>query len=66
MLHPNIVHLELQFDCTTGDFLPTSVQYKWLEKDLSSVNRAKTPWIIVGAHRPMYNSLVGAETIAVH
>jgi len=49
---------------TEHDFLPTSVQYKWLENDLNSINRAKTPWVIVGGHRPMYNSLVGAETIA--
>ncbi|KAE8330366.1 Metallo-dependent phosphatase-like protein [Aspergillus sergii] len=31
-------------------------QYKWLKKDLSSVDRTKTPWVIVMSHRPMYSS----------
>ncbi|KAE8162829.1 Metallo-dependent phosphatase [Aspergillus tamarii] len=31
-------------------------QLKWLEKDLSSVNRTKTPWIIAAGHRPWYVS----------
>jgi hypothetical protein len=48
---------------TEHDFLPSSSQYAWLEKDLSSVNRARTPWLIVGSHRPMYSSLVGNDTI---
>ena len=48
---------------TEHDFLPTSTQYAWLEKDLSSVSRIRTPWLIVGAHRPMYSSLVSGETI---
>ena len=26
-------------------------------KDLRSVNRSRTPWIIVGSHRPMYASI---------
>ena len=42
---------------TEHDFTPTAKQYAWLEKDLSSVNRARTPWLIVGSHRPMYSSL---------
>ena len=28
--------------------------YAWLERDLSSVDRNKTPWVIVHGHRPMY------------
>jgi hypothetical protein len=36
----------------------------WLEKDLSSVDRVRTPWLIVGSHRPMYSSLVGTDQIA--
>jgi acid phosphatase len=31
-------------------------QYKWLKKDLSSVDRTKTPWVIVMSHRPMYST----------
>ena len=34
----------------------SSVQYKWLEKDLQSVDRQKTSWIIVMMHCPWYNS----------
>ena len=30
-------------------------QLKWLENDLSSVNRTERPWIIVYGHRPMYS-----------
>ncbi|KAK9478300.1 Metallo-dependent phosphatase-like protein [Lipomyces japonicus] len=29
-------------------------QVDWLEKDLASVDRTKTPWIIVNGHRPWY------------
>ncbi|CUM67331.1 uncharacterized protein PRCAT00005024001 [Priceomyces carsonii] len=29
-------------------------QIDWLEKDLSSVNRTKTPWVIALGHRPWY------------
>jgi len=29
-------------------------QYNWLKKDLSSVNRTLTPWIVLFGHRPMY------------
>ncbi|KAH6659055.1 acid phosphatase AphA [Truncatella angustata] len=31
-------------------------QYKWLKKDLASVDRTKTPWVIVMSHRPMYST----------
>ncbi|KAJ5595506.1 uncharacterized protein N7459_001714 [Penicillium hispanicum] len=31
-------------------------QYRWLKKDLASVDRTKTPWVIVMSHRPMYSS----------
>lgn len=34
----------------------TSKQYTWLVKDLESVDRQKTPWIIVVMHCPWYNS----------
>ncbi|CAF3702659.1 unnamed protein product [Rotaria sp. Silwood1] len=41
---------------TEHDFRHTSPQYSWLEQDLCSVNRSRTPWLIVGSHRPMYAS----------
>ncbi|KAK9235902.1 Metallo-dependent phosphatase-like protein [Lipomyces kononenkoae] len=31
-------------------------QIDWLEKDLSSVDRTKTPWVIVSGHRPWYGA----------
>ena len=34
----------------------TYAQYQWLQKDLASVDRCKTPWIIAMTHRPMYST----------
>jgi hypothetical protein len=39
-----------------GPFAPRGTQLAWLEKDLASVDRKKTPWIIVSGHRPWYVS----------
>eukprot|EP00891_Asterochloris_glomerata_P007273 jgi/Astpho2/7273/fgenesh1_pg.00113_%23_79_t len=33
-----------------------SEQYNWLLEDLATVNRTKTPWVIVGEHAPWYHS----------
>jgi len=33
-------------------------QYDWLSNDLSSVDRNKTPWVVVFGHRPLYCSNV--------
>lgn len=41
---------------TEHDFRRTSPQYRWIDKDLRSVNRSNTPWLIVGSHRHMYTS----------
>jgi len=41
---------------TEHDYRPGSPQYVWLENDLKSVDRTKTPFIMVGGHRPMYCS----------
>lgn len=38
-------------DSTVG-----SVQYKWLQDELSSFNRDETPWLIVTFHAPFYNT----------
>lgn len=39
------------FMSTEHDFRVQSSQYNWIQKDLSSVNRKKTPWIIFSGHR---------------
>ena len=33
-----------------------SNQHIWLDKDLSAVNRTKTPWVVVTSHRPVYTT----------
>ncbi|KAI4388182.1 hypothetical protein MLD38_000535 [Melastoma candidum] len=38
------------------DFDMYSNQYRWLMKDLSKVNRQKTPWLVASFHVPWYNS----------
>eukprot|EP00939_MAST-03C_sp_MAST-3C-sp1_P004519 g4519.t1 len=37
-------------------------QYEWLERDLASVDRTLTPWVILMGHRPMYCSSAAAAT----
>jgi acid phosphatase type 7 len=36
------------------DLSPNSPQYMWLQDDLRAVDRSRTPWLVVEAHRPMY------------
>lgn len=36
------------------DLSPGSPQHAWLEQDFRSVNRSKTPWLVVESHRPLY------------
>lgn len=36
-------------------------QYMWLDRDLKSVDREKTPWVIVNLHAPWYNSNVAHQ-----
>jgi len=38
------------------DYRAGSAQRLWLAADLASVNRSRTPWLVVAMHRPMYNS----------
>jgi 3',5'-cyclic AMP phosphodiesterase CpdA len=33
-----------------------NAQTDWLSQDLASVNRTKTPWVVVSGHRPWYIS----------
>jgi len=42
------------------DWTRGSIQYQWLQHELASINRTRTPWIIVNAHRPMYVSSMSA------
>ncbi|XP_075645831.1 purple acid phosphatase 5-like [Castanea sativa] len=39
-----------------SSFAKYTPQYTWLETELSKVNRAETPWLIVLLHSPWYNS----------
>lgn len=41
---------------TETNFLPGGKQYEFLKKDLESVNRTKTPFVVVQGHRPMYTT----------
>ncbi|GAB4841322.1 hypothetical protein Ancab_022048 [Ancistrocladus abbreviatus] len=45
---------------TEHDWSPNSEQYKWMESDMASVNRSRTPWLIFAGHRPMYSSAVAS------
>ncbi|WKA02221.1 hypothetical protein VitviT2T_020435 [Vitis vinifera] len=42
---------------TEHDCSEDSEQYEWLKEDMASVNRSRTPWLIVMGHRHMYTSL---------
>ncbi|XP_062208628.1 nucleotide pyrophosphatase/phosphodiesterase-like [Phragmites australis] len=44
---------------TEHEWSEKSEQHNWMEKDLSSVNRSRTPWVIFIGHRPMYSSHIG-------
>ncbi|CAK9142398.1 unnamed protein product [Ilex paraguariensis] len=41
---------------TETNFLPESSQYNFIKNDLESVDRAKTPFVVVQGHRPMYTT----------
>jgi acid phosphatase type 7 len=38
------------------DYTAGSAQRAWIAADLAAVDRATTPWVVVGLHRPVYNS----------
>lgn len=40
----------------SGPFGFSGQQLQWLEADLAAVDRTKTPWVIVGGHRPWYSA----------
>ena len=39
---------------TEHDFSTHSPQWEFIKADLEGVNRALTPWVVVGGHRPIY------------
>ncbi|KAJ9558210.1 hypothetical protein OSB04_012824 [Centaurea solstitialis] len=41
---------------TEHDWSQDSEQYHWMSKDMASVDRSRTPWLIFAGHRPMYSS----------
>nr|QEZ88176.1 purple acid phosphatase 27 [Populus tomentosa] len=47
---------------TEHDWTENSEQYKWMDQDMSSVDRSKTPWLVFAGHRPMYSSAGGFST----
>ncbi|XP_050386634.1 probable inactive purple acid phosphatase 27 [Argentina anserina] len=44
---------------TEHEWTKNSEQYQWMKKDMASVDRSKTPWLIFMGHRPMYTSCPG-------
>ncbi|KAF5822290.1 putative phosphodiesterase I [Helianthus annuus] len=46
---------------TEHDFSKSSEQYQWMSKDMASVDRSRTPWLIFTGHRPMYSSCGGVS-----
>lgn len=40
--------------CTECDYRRGSPQHAWIANDLAGVDRARTPWIVFGGHRPGY------------
>ena len=41
---------------TEHNFTRGSPQHEWLLDDLKSVDRSRTPWLILATHRPLYTS----------
>ncbi|XP_076939504.1 putative inactive purple acid phosphatase 27 [Bidens hawaiensis] len=41
---------------TEHDWSKTSEQYQWMSKDMASIDRSRTPWVIFTGHRPTYSS----------
>ncbi|PQQ15978.1 putative inactive purple acid phosphatase 27 [Prunus yedoensis var. nudiflora] len=48
---------------TEHDWSQNSEQYQWMRRDMASVDRSKTPWLIFMGHRPMYTSAEGLLSV---
>ncbi|KAF1319985.1 Calcineurin-like phosphoesterase, partial [Globisporangium splendens] len=53
----HVVQISTEHNWTRG-----SEQYEWLKKDLESVDRGATPWVVLTAHRMMYSTQLGMES----
>lgn len=52
----NYGNVHFTFMSTEHDMNPGSVQYKWLDHDLRTVDRSKTPFVVFSGHRPLYTT----------
>ncbi|GAB4833395.1 Probable purple acid phosphatase 20 [Ancistrocladus abbreviatus] len=52
----NVAGVHVIMLCSYTHFSSDSDQYAWLQNDLSSIDRTKTPWVFVLLHAPWYNS----------
>ena len=52
----SVASAHIVFLSSFSDFSASSSQYKWLQRDLQSVDRSVTPWLLVFLHAPWYNS----------
>ncbi|XP_050283475.1 probable inactive purple acid phosphatase 27 [Quercus robur] len=48
---------------TEHDWSENSDQYEWMKRDMATVDRSKTPWLIFMGHRPMYTSTDGVFSV---
>ena len=46
--------------CSFVDYEPNSIQYNWAAMFMSSINRRRTPWVIMTTHMPWYTSKASA------
>ena len=47
----HVIMMDSEHDWQSG-----SNQYIWLDADLASVDRSKTPWVVFTSHRPVYTT----------
>lgn len=47
--------------CSYAATRPGSLQYRWLERHLPTIDRTLTPWLVVMMHVPWYNSNVRVD-----
>jgi len=51
---------------TEHEFSTSSEQFAFLKKDLASVDRSRTPWLIFTGHRPMYIDSKSGSKLGSH